>query len=118
MARPPSARSKATRPGVPSRPKSRGACSMSTEPAYSTCKILRSGYPVLHDSWASRFTPSADRPMDSRVIMGSHRNSLVGTEPARRRAMELFFSILDNVVCLAVAIELVAAALLLRRLLH
>ena len=32
--------------------------------------------------------------------------------------MELFFSILDNVVCLAVGIELVAAALLLRRLLH
>jgi hypothetical protein len=28
------------------------------------------------------------------------------------------FSILDNVVCLAVAVELVAAALLIRRLLH
>src|SRR5262245_1807381 len=101
-----------------SRPKSRGACSMSTQPAYSTCKILRSGYPVLHDSWVVRFTPSAGGPIDSRVIIGSQRSLLAGTEPARRRAMELFFSILDNVVCLAVAIELVAAALLLRRLLH
>jgi hypothetical protein len=32
--------------------------------------------------------------------------------------VDLFFSILDNLVCLAVAVELVAAALLLRRLLH
>jgi hypothetical protein len=32
--------------------------------------------------------------------------------------MDLVFSILDNVVCLAVAVELVAAALLIRRLLH
>ena len=91
---------------------------MSTQSAYSTCKILRSGYPVLHDSWVPRFTPSADGPMDSCVTIGPRRNWLAGTEPARRRAMELFFSILDNVVCLAVGIELVAAALLLRRLLH
>jgi hypothetical protein len=32
--------------------------------------------------------------------------------------MDLLFSILDNLVCLAVAVELVAAALLVRRLLH
>jgi hypothetical protein len=32
--------------------------------------------------------------------------------------MDLLFSILDNVVCLAVTFELVAAALLLRRRLH
>jgi len=32
--------------------------------------------------------------------------------------VDLFFSILDNLVCLAVAVELVAAALLVRRLLH
>ncbi len=32
--------------------------------------------------------------------------------------MDLLFSILDNVVCLAVAVELVAAALLVRRRLH
>jgi len=32
--------------------------------------------------------------------------------------MDLLFSILDNLVCLAVAVELVAAALLFRRLLH
>jgi len=45
-------------------------------------------------------------------------NSRGGTEPAGRHAMDLLFSILDNVVCLAVAVELVAAALLIRRLLH
>jgi hypothetical protein len=32
--------------------------------------------------------------------------------------VDLLFSILDNLVCLAVAVELVGAALLVRRLLH
>jgi len=32
--------------------------------------------------------------------------------------VDLFLSILDNLVCVAVGVELVAAALLVRRLLH